>query len=78
LCYHYSAIFYALIGGYTVLLALWALFYHPPKRSTALTQDRPSIDFIGYALLAAALVPFLIALTWGGRLALDVSYEANR
>lgn len=59
-------IFYSLIVLYGIQPLLWFFAYRPPKRVNELTKARPSLDIVGYVLLAAAVVPFLTALSWGG------------
>lgn len=58
--------FYSLVICWAAVGLLMLVFYSPPLRETELTRRRPSLDYVGYALLAAATVLFLIGLTWGG------------
>lgn len=62
----WRAMFYALIGGYTLMIILWTVAYRPPPRHTELTENRPRLDYVGYALLSAAAVLFLMGIIWGG------------
>lgn len=59
-------IFYSLIILYGIQPVLWFFLYRPPQRNTELSQRKPKLDYIGYLLLAVAVVPFLMALSWGG------------
>ncbi|MBY0472834.1 MFS transporter [Patescibacteria group bacterium] len=47
------------------LLALAVIFFTLPRTNRAPGQRKP-IDFLGAGLLALTLVPFLLALVWGG------------
>lgn len=62
----WRTMFYALIGSYSLMTILWAIAYRPPPRRTELTEESPKLDYIGYALLAFAVVLFLLGLIWGG------------
>jgi EmrB/QacA subfamily drug resistance transporter len=46
------------------LIALAVIYFTLPKIGHA--KERKPIDFLGAGLLAATLVPFLLALVWGG------------
>lgn len=59
-------LYYSGIIAWGVVAVLFAVFYRPPIRKTELTENRPRLDWIGYILLAAASVLFLMGLTWGG------------
>ena len=48
------------------LAALAVLFFAFPQLVTR-KQDRPSIDWLGAVILVLAVVPLLLALSWGGR-----------
>jgi MFS family permease len=54
-----------------ITIALVIPFYHPPPRVNSLGLTRREqlrrIDFTGGAILTAALVLFLLALSWGGQ-----------
>ena len=58
--------FYIIIAGYAIDGLLWLVVYKPPPRRTEITENRPSLDYVGYALLGVASALFLIGLTWGG------------
>lgn len=62
----WRVMFYALIGSYTLMTLIWLLAYRPPPRNTELTQDRPKLDYVGYALLIVGVILFLLGLIWGG------------
>lgn len=59
-------IFYTGLIGYSLQIVMWFISYSPPKRNTKLSHERPTPDYVGYVLLAAATVLFIAALAWGG------------
>lgn len=59
-------LYYSGIIAWGVVALLFFVFYSPPKHKTELTEHRPKLDWVGYVILAAATVLFLMGLTWGG------------